>query len=455
MLNTKVQEFLCKHGIDLNGKVILCCVSGGADSMALLYHFISCQNVYGLSKVVACHFNHSMRGAESYRDERMVTDFCSSNDIPLIIDRLEDHFDLEHVDHSENALRKLRYQFFDNAASICGADYIATAHNMNDNVETVLFRIARGTGLRGTAGIPVMRGRLLRPLLCVSREDIEEYCSINNVQYVIDSSNLENNYKRNVIRHNIMPVLSDINTDYLDSIDNLMKISSEADNYFRTEAERMIVQDALEQGILRKTLQDAMAPLNEYIIIQLLSNRVKEITRDTVDRCLEVVASGGKIEIAEDCYFVADDHNCFFEFRYESKEIGPFSYENTQQYFPGKEFVFSDNINLDEDQIKRLFYSSVDYDKLNGVPLIRNIRDGDRFSSAYRKNTKSLKKLFNEKKYTAEQKDKILIMIDDDGLVWVEGEGPASGKEIDINTKRVIRFINMTFDGGRNGRGHC
>ena len=300
------------------------------------------------------------------------------------------------------------------------------------------------------SGIPIIRGRILRPFLCVNRAEIEEYCEENEIPFVTDSSNLQDDYKRNLIRHRVMPVMTDINKDFLHAINNIAEISTQADRYFVEEADHIIRNGSAANSLSRETVLNAKPPLNEYLIMRFLSGKVKELSHESVERILEIIRSTGKTEISEKCYFIVDSEKCYLQSGYDPMRFGPVPFDKLNEYYPQKRFEYIRDLIVDENLINDLFYSCVDYDKLNGEPQIRNRRNGDRFSSAYRGNTKSLKKLLNEKKYTPEEKDNILVMTDMDGLVWMEGEGPATGKEIDLSTKRAIRFYDMTNDGGQN-----
>jgi len=450
MLSSKIQTCLSEYDIDLRGKNLLCCVSGGADSMAMLHYLYSNMGMLGLNGIYACHYNHSMRGAESLRDERVVTDFCSRYSIPVICDRLESHFDIDHIDHSENTLRTLRYQFFENAAESCKADLIATAHNLNDNVETILFRIARGTGLRGMSGIPAVRGKYVRPLLYAKRYEIEEYCKSNEIPFITDSSNLKDEYRRNLIRHKVIPVLNNISENYLEAILSLSHLSNDADRYFTEEALSLLESSNIKNGVNRKYLNESRSPLDSYIVLNLFYSCGISVSSDTIKRCLELVRTKGKLEVSSNVYFIVDDDKCWIERKYEAAGFGPLPYDKLETLFKEKRFMFLERVELDTEAIHKLFYSCVDYDKLYGVPQFRSRRNGDYFSSAYRNNTKSLKKLFNEKKYSAQERDRLVLLTDDSGIVWLEGEGPARGKEIDINTKRVIRFFDFSKEGEQN-----
>ena len=441
MLSDRVTEFTEKNSIDLNDRHLLCCVSGGADSMALLHFFFFNRGKFGLKQVSACHLNHGLRGQESDAEEDLVRGFCLDNGIGLTVKRIGKE-DLPDGNTSEDVLRRIRYDFFGQTADSISADLIATAHTLNDNAETVIFRLSRGTGFRGTAGIPVMRGRFIRPFLGCNRQDTEGYCRDNGIPFCTDSSNETDKYSRNVIRHHVIPVLEGLNPRSLEALESFAALSAEADSFFEEEAVKIIGENGTEDGVPVSAVLDARPPLDRYIIRGIIGSLCPDPDRQTVERCLESVRRGGRTELTTGIYFVCSGGRCKAEKEYIPKKIGPVPYESFVSEDGNARFVRSD-ITPDGETLRALFPYCVDYDKLTGVVSVRNRRDGDRFSSAYRGCTKSLKKIFSEKHYSAEKKDSVLILTDDTGIVWVEGEGPAEGRQIGPETKTALRFNTL------------
>ncbi len=197
----------------LDGRRLLCAVSGGADSMCLLHLLHT-----GGFDLVAAHFEHGIRGEESLRDARFVADYCREKRIRCIVGRgdvpgyaAEKHLGLEQ------AARELRYAFLHQTAAEQGADLILTAHNLDDNAETILFNLARGSGTAGLTGIPRQRGLIRRPLLGASRSEIEAYLAENGVPHVEDSTNAGEDCTRNLIRHRVSPALREINPRFAEA----------------------------------------------------------------------------------------------------------------------------------------------------------------------------------------------------------------------------------------------
>ena len=439
MLNSKVGDLVSEYGIDLKDKRLMCCVSGGADSMAMLGFFHQNRDRLGLDFVCACHLNHGMRGEESDSDERMVRDFCAANGIELITEKMVYDADDPEQIPSEDGFREYRYSFFERAAQQFGSDLVATGHTLNDDAETLIFRLARGTGLRGASGIPAVRDRYIRPLLFCTREETEEYCRDNFIPFCIDSSNETDDYSRNVIRHHVIPVLKSINSNSLEALRRFSAMCAEADSFFEDEAEKLICSDEVGEFVPAEIITQTRAPLSGYIVRRLIRDHSHHTDRVTVERCISAAVSGSRTELGFDLYFVCSGGKCRISRGYERKVIEEVPFQEYHASSGGGSFIVRD-VRPEGRIPDGLFYSCVDYDKLIGVVSVRNRRDGDRFTSASRKVTKSLKKLFNERGYSASKRDSILILTDESGIVWVEGEGPAKGKEIGPGTKKVIEF---------------
>ncbi|MFI3114619.1 MAG: tRNA lysidine(34) synthetase TilS [Clostridia bacterium] len=188
---------------------IVCGVSGGADSIALVHSLKQLEKTQNI-QVFACHLNHKTRGEESVRDLNFTIDFCKAHSIPIYFEEIDIPVDKKLG--FEATARKIRYDFFERALNHFRANKIATAHNCDDNLETILLNISRGTGLKGLCGIPHTRNNIIRPILHKTRCEIEDYLKLNSIDFIIDSSNNTDDYSRNKIRHHVLPILNEINT---------------------------------------------------------------------------------------------------------------------------------------------------------------------------------------------------------------------------------------------------
>jgi tRNA(Ile)-lysidine synthase len=208
MLN-RMERFIRAEGMIPPGSRVLCALSGGADSVCLLGALYQLREKLGFS-LLAAHYNHNLRGEESLRDEHFVRELLKTRfpDVQLHISGGDVSARAREMGTGlEETAREMRYAFLQETARNTGSDRIATAHTADDNAETVLLHLARGTGLQGLTGIAPIRGNIIRPLLTATRQDVEDFLSTNDLPHVEDSSNCDDYFARNRVRHQVIPVL--------------------------------------------------------------------------------------------------------------------------------------------------------------------------------------------------------------------------------------------------------
>jgi len=199
----KIKRFIDKYGMIKKKEKILVCLSGGPDSLFLAHFLLKYKKLYAL-KIYACHIDHCYRDS-SYRDADFCRDFCRIAGIPFYCRKI-------HLDKfSEEKARKLRYEIFSDLARKLRCDKIATGHTLDDNAETVIMWLIRGCGIKGLLGIPPVRGNIIRPVLCVSKNEITNYLREKEISFCVDETNLREDFTRNKIRHRIIPEMCSIN----------------------------------------------------------------------------------------------------------------------------------------------------------------------------------------------------------------------------------------------------
>ncbi|MBP5404845.1 MAG: tRNA lysidine(34) synthetase TilS [Clostridia bacterium] len=249
------------------GDTIGVAVSGGRDSMSLL-HYLSEEKNSLMINVVAIHVEHGIRGAESIEDQSFVREFCAARDIPLYAESVDvPKYAKENLVGVEQAARELRYKYFDELLKKGVVDKIATAHQLDDQCETVLMRIFRGTGVKGLEGIPSARsGKYIRPMLHLTRQEISEYCEANGVPHVEDSTNYNLEYTRNFIRHEVFPVVEKMFPQYRKSIERLTGAAKEAVAFMDSVAVPYDVDDKSRIVFSVKALREAHPALVRHSI---------------------------------------------------------------------------------------------------------------------------------------------------------------------------------------------
>lgn len=242
-----ITETIQSYSMLQAGDMVLCAVSGGADSAALLCALLSLRDRLGV-KVCACHVNHQLRGAEADRDENFVRALFERLAVPFQIERRNvAAYAKMHKLGTEEAARDVRYQVLRASARVLGANKIALAHTLDDNLETMLFHLARGAGPQGLGGIPPVRDELIRPLIDTTRAQVESYLFDIHQPYVNDSSNESADYTRNRIRREVIPVLRQINPRCVEAAGRSARLLRKDEEYLAAQA------DMLRQDMVRET----------------------------------------------------------------------------------------------------------------------------------------------------------------------------------------------------------
>ena len=232
----QVKALTTEYDMFPRGGKVLCAVSGGADSMCLLHLAWSMAEAGGF-QVAAAHYHHGMRGAAADADAAFVETFCKERNIPCVVERGDVYGQAQRLGLGvEETGRQLRYEFLRRTAEELGCNRIATAHNADDNLETLLLHLVRGAGLHGLAGIPPRRGEIVRPLLTTSRSDIEAYLAEHGLTHVEDCTNADESYARNRIRRQVVPVLRQLNPRLTESAAETMGYLRSDNDYLNAQA---------------------------------------------------------------------------------------------------------------------------------------------------------------------------------------------------------------------------
>lgn len=436
----RIFDFLNKYDMLACGDTVVCGLSGGADSVFLLLSMCSLRKRLNIT-VEALHVNHCLRGAESDRDEQFCRELCEKLDIPFtaVSCNVKEYAEKNSLS-CEEAARILRYGIFSEYSK---GKKIATAHNADDNLETVIHNLIRGTALKGLSGIPPMRGNIIRPILTVSRHEIEEYLQKYGQNYVTDSTNLTDDYTRNKIRHKIIPLMKEINGSIIEtSVRSINTLRSE-NSLIESEVDDT-VKKCLDNGIFTN-----LAEYNEVIrrrcISRLLSEKNLPVSNKRLTECDRILMNGGKINISDDVYFVSDKKTAELK-TIRPAEINLISKElkiGENNIFPDStlvcELIECDNSMKIDFVNKKLTFYLLDYDKIIGRTVVRNRKFGDRIRLSGRNFTSSVKKLINEK-IPDSLRCSLHFIEDEEGTVLAENLGIAERVSPDENTKRLLKI---------------
>ncbi len=419
-----------------NDTEITVALSGGADSVALLLCLLELQGKLNV-KISAAHLNHCLRGAEACRDEQFVKELCESYAVPLFCERADIRAEVQQTHESlELCARRVRYDFLNRVSK----GLIATAHTANDNIETVIHNMVRGTGIAGMCGIPPKRGRIIRPLINVTRFEVEKFCAERNVSFCTDSTNNDEAYTRNRIRHSVVPVLNEINKNAIINVSQMSVLLRDDAELLNQLAEDALTKLSCEFGLKADELLDLHPALRSRCIARFYEQSVNKAPENKhITAITELLSVGGKASVQNG--WLAEVKDGFLklsppkaEFVFEKSEVKelPFQYNGLKISFESAE-----NIKYN-DKFNNLFLNNlIDCDKICGKLILRVRNNGDSIKLKNRP-TKSFKKLFNENRVDQNRRDCLLVLADDNGVVWLQGFGVAERCALTPETKKVL-----------------
>jgi len=419
-------------------------LSGGADSVCLLHVLYTLKDEYKL-KLIASHVNHGIRGEEAENDALFSKNFAETLNVDfklLQVDCVKES--QENGETTEEAGRRLRYEFFN---SLCEDEntVIATAHNSNDNLETVIFNISRGSALSGAKGIPPKRDNIIRPLIFCSRAEIEGYCKENNLSFVTDSTNLSDDYTRNKIRHSVLPELEKVNSNVVEAFTRFSESVRIDDDYLDFVAENALEKAKLSECSYSTEAINSLHPSIKRRVIFKVINRFSEELPDSkkINLVLSCISENSKIQLYKNCYCESKENELKFFKNDNNKECEKqepkiLEYENFSVNFGGYT-VKGEYFSKTSQKINDLLLDNlIDCDTINGNLILRTRNEGDKITLRKRKVTKSLKKLFIEENIPKEKRDLIPVISDDNGVVWVKGYGVNKKNAVTDMTKNIL-----------------
>ena len=432
MLKYDVQRFIEEKDLfNLQDKVLVA-LSGGADSVALLRILLS------LGYTCECaHCNFHLRGLESDRDESFVRQLCEEHSIPLHVT----HFDTsayakEHHLSIEMAARELRYEWFEQIRKEIGASVIAVAHHRDDSVETFLLNLMRGAGINGLKGIPVKNGYIVRPLLSVSREGILDYLQSIKQDYVTDSTNLEDEYMRNKIRLNILPLMKEVNPSVMETIQETTFRLSEVANIYQQDRMEAIAHKVtfLSPEMFRISLTDILedvAPIS--LLHEVLSpkgfnaSQIRDIYRSLSS------SQSGKRFFTTEWEVLRDREYLWIQKKGSSQLIPELIIEEIERT---PSFVIPRDKHI----------ACLDADKLNHPLTIRKWEKGDKFIPLGMNGKKKVSDYLTDKKFSLFQKENQYVVCSGEDIIWLVNERSDHRYRITDSTQRIL-LIQIKKDG--------
>jgi tRNA(Ile)-lysidine synthase len=433
---TEFKKFIIENDIIKPDDRVLLAISGGIDSMVMAHLFLNLSNETGV-----LHCNFSLRAEESDMDENLVRDYAAQHNIPIFATRFEtkDYARTNGLS-IEMAARELRYKWFEEIRLENKYDSIAVAHNLNDNIETLIINLIRGTGLTGLSGMKAVSNRIIRPLLFASRQEITTYCNDNHINYREDKSNADTNFTRNKIRHQVIPVLKEINpsieTTLNETAERFSGINEIVTGYIARLREKITEHkediDMVNVNLLRPHLH------NKAIIFELF--KPYGISNLQLDALLQVIngKTGGQIFTTTHRFIknrqeiIISGEGIKDEISYVVNDIEGFV------KVPGiekAEFVtITDTYEIPSDPT----IACIDTDKLSFPFIARKWKPGDHFYPLGMRQKKKLSDYFIDNKYSILEKENKLILESNGEIIWIIGDRIDNRYKITRSTQKAL-----------------
>ena len=424
---------------------LLAAVSGGADSVVMLHLLAQCR-----LKVAVAHCNFQLRGADADGDEEFVRQLAARYEMPFFSIRFDTlAYSEQHHLSVEMAARELRYNWFAELAAEHHFDRILTAHHLNDNIETLLLNLSRGTGINGLCGIAAINGNIARPLLFATREQIEEYARLNKLTFRTDCTNLTDDYQRNIIRHQIVPVMKQINPSFEERMSKNFKHIRQAANiynwYVDNAKAEMLETDGNGCKIDGEKLMNQ--PFAETVLFESIKPygfngaQVEDIIKNLGQKSGCIFSSGSHKLLVDRSQIIIEPS--------EQTEFEPIVIDSPQNIdsiglkmnvVPIADFVLD----------KRPNVACLDIDKLQFPLTIRRWQHGDFFYPIGMSKAQKLSDFFVNNKVNVFDKERVMVLTSGERIAWVIGYRPDNRFKISNETQRVlvVELVNRRIDKG-------
>jgi len=440
------------HFLTIDDRILIA-VSGGVDSMVLLHLFLRLRSENELP-IQVVHLNHSLRGHKADQDEKLVSDFCSTNHCKFYSEKIDvKRYAREKHLSLEVAGREVRYSLFQRQATSSGCSLIATAHTLDDQVETILYRIIKGTGLKGLEGIRIKRGNIIRPLLFATKQQVYDYAGKHQIPFNEDHTNRDEQIPRNYIRYQLIPAIrSGLNPALADAILNLSAIARDANAFIQP-----FVREALESCMIQTTKREItldISRLKKYfttVKIEVIRECLKQLkflhsagdykmlTRIT--QLIETGTTGKQLKIGPEWSAYVNRNQLILEHNsgnhWTPLQIEPGKAYQTEYFRFGSEVVNIAKISLSQTN-RNLEY--IDLNDLGRQITLRPWKRGDRIKPVNTSFTKKVSDLFIDHKISLIRKKRIPILESDGTIVWVCGMQLSDNFKIKPKTVKALKL---------------
>lgn len=455
MILQKVKATISKYGmLSLNDKVVVA-LSGGPDSVALLHILHSLSTEYNLT-LYAAHLNHLLRGKEAEEDVSFVKGLAKELKVEIWTEEVDIKGEAREKGLSlQVAARRARYDFLKRVAKEACVLKIALGHQLDDQVETILMRLIRGTGAEGFSGIPPCRRldekiTIIRPLIDTSSEQIREYLKEKMAGFRTDSSNLCQDYQRNKVRLRLLPLLYQFNPDFKERLIATAKLWQADDDYLCEIAEKRlckaILRDEQEIALDLKELKKLRSPILVRILRKVLKQDLEKITFSHIQAILKLIKEGpsqGRLSLPKGLVIKREYEKLKIVHSPQCPAVHEFRYE---MEIPGRVEIREAGLKIQAKivKLKEVQFASntayFDLLKIRPPLILRSREEGDRFCPFGLKGTKKVKDLFIDLKIPARTRERIPLLVDRKGILWVVEYRRSNRAKVTEKTKRVVEF---------------
>lgn len=481
----RIEKFIQKYHMLTCGDRVIAGVSGGADSVCLFLMLLELREKIGFD-LIAVHVHHGLRGEAADQDQQFVEALCEQHRIPLEIFRVNlESIAKKRKQSLEEAGRMVRREAFDSVCKKYGGNKIALAHHQNDNAETLLWNLSRGTGLDGLGGIRPVNGKFIRPLLCMNRKEIEEYLAKRKQSYCIDETNAGTDYTRNKLRHLVLPILEEqVNSAAVRHMNETMEQIWELQEYMQEQVEaayQECVQEHFEKAcwiqIQQKSFETFPELIKKMVIrkgMEQVGGKKRDLSHKHVDVMMELMNKqvGRTLNLPYEMHAKRNYEGIRLEKRRtylsgEEKKAGIIQECMAELNIPGETILADRNLKLRckilekpknlsiKDIPQKIYTKWFDYGIIKSSLYIRTRQAGDTIVIDEKDHQKKLKNWFVDEKIPKEVRDSQLLLAENNEILWVLGHRMSQAYQVKQSTKWILQIEVETYksDGGKeNGR---
>lgn len=481
----RIEKFIQKYHMLTCGDRVIAGVSGGADSVCLFLMLLELREKIGFD-LIAVHVHHGLRGEAADQDQQFVEALCEQHRIPLEIFRVNlESIAKKRKQSLEEAGRMVRREAFDSVCKKYGGNKIALAHHQNDNAETLLWNLSRGTGLDGLGGIRPVNGKFIRPLLCMNREEIEKYLAKRKQSYCIDETNAGTDYTRNKLRHLVLPILEEqVNSAAVRHMNETMEQIWELQEYMQEQVEdayQECVQEHFEKAcwiqIQQKSFETFPELIKKMVIrkgMEQVGGKKRDLSHKHVDVMMELMNKqvGRTLDLPYEMHAKRNYEGIRLEKQRtylsgEEKKAEIMQECMSELNIPGETILADRNLKLRckilekpknlsiKDIPQKIYTKWFDYGIIKSSLYIRTRQAGDTIVIDEKGHQKKLKNWFVDEKIPKEIRDSQLLLAENNEILWVLGHRMSQAYQVKQSTKWILQIEVETYksDGGKeNGR---